>query len=92
MMVVGIFVPKGSDMSTKERKLYDFYWGALRDLNAQLGRYVSVGELAREMGVTRNTAQKYVLGMEKHGAVKSHDYEFPNKVVGKVYAIVKVGE
>lgn len=79
-------------MSIKERKVYDFYWSALRDLNAQTGRYVSVGELARELGVTRNTAQKYILGMERHGAVKSRDYEFPNKTIGKVYAIIKVEE
>lgn len=79
-------------MSTKERKVLDFYWSALRDLNAQCGRYVSVGELARDMGVARNTAKKYLQQMEKHGAVKSHEYMFPNGVIGRCYAIVKIGE
>jgi Mn-dependent DtxR family transcriptional regulator len=92
MMAVGIFVSEGNTMSTKERKILDFYWGALRDLNAATHRYVSVGELAREMGVARNTASKYLKAMLKHGAIKSHDYEFPNGTIGKVYAIVKIGE
>jgi DNA-binding CsgD family transcriptional regulator len=92
MMVAGIFVPEGTIMSTKERRVYDFYWGALRDLNAQCGRYVSEGELARDMGVSSNTAKKYLRKMLAMHAIKTHEYQFPNGVIGHVFAIVKIGE
>src|SRR3972149_5115476 len=52
-------------MSNKDRHVLDFWWRKLCDLNNEKGAGVTAGELARSVGQSRNTAEKYLKRLKK---------------------------
>lgn len=56
-------------MTTKQRFALDHAWGQLALECDEQGRMVSAGELAKRMGISRNTAQKRLIEMVVEGAI-----------------------
>jgi len=57
-------------MSTKKVHLYNMAWEALYSLCHQLGRPVTAGEFAKDMGIARSTAIRWLSEMAGEGAVE----------------------
>jgi len=60
-------------MSEKERNKFDWTWNALARLNENKGRDATAGELARAMGISRNTAKKYLTELIRTGTICAVD-------------------
>lgn len=62
-------------MTVKETHLLDFYWIKLAELSGIQDNPATAGEFARRLGISVNTARKYLERMCDEGAVgrvKSH--------------------
>jgi len=66
-------------MTVKERNILDFYWRQLYDAVREYQRGVTVGELAKHVGVSRSTANKYVRELIKSKAAYSEKFVHWNK-------------
>jgi len=55
-------------MTVKEASVLNFYWHQLSLLTFEYDRGVSAGELAKYLGVSRTTAQKYLKALVKNKA------------------------
>lgn len=54
-------------MTVKMAHTLNYWWDKLYTCVREYQRDVTAGELARFTGVSRNTAQKYLLHLKKHG-------------------------
>lgn len=68
-------------MTTKQRHAYDHAWTQLAACCEKHGRMVSAGELAIEMGVSRNTAQKRLIEMLELKSILGHGRQRGNVMV-----------
>lgn len=59
-------------MTVKQRSVLNYYWHQLNDIVREYDRGVSAGELAKVMGVSRSTAQKYLKELIKNKAAWTH--------------------
>lgn len=66
-------------MTVKERNMLDFYWKQLYDTVREYQRGVTIGELAKEVGVSRSTAKKYIDTLIKNKAVYAEKFMHWNK-------------
>lgn len=57
-------------MTTKQRHVMHWTWVALDDLCRAKGRMVTAGELAGELGLSRNTAHKRLEDMVRNEAIE----------------------
>lgn len=62
---------KEHEMSVKESSVLNWYWLNLCAECAKTGRQVSAGQVAKAMGVSRATAQKYLKKVVKGGKAMS---------------------
>lgn len=58
-------------MTVKKKFALDFAWKQLQACCEEHGRMVTAGELAKCMGVTRNTAHNRLREMLEEGAIES---------------------
>lgn len=79
-------------MTTKEKHVLTFWYERLLNLQAETGQPVTAGQLARYVGQSRGTAQKYLKRLIGEKAIKSEKVVFPNKVKGFVFFIYHGGE
>ena len=80
-------------MTRKQAFVLNGYWQALHDLNEFTGRNVTAGELAGEMGVSRNTAHKYLQMLMLHnGAGTIRDIGKNGLYMNLYYAISQDAE
>jgi len=70
---------------TKERAQVRHYTAELRNCVEKTGRSVSAGELAKQMGVSRTTAKKWLEECVKFGKVLSHDFTHVNNFTATRY-------
>jgi len=73
-------------MTTKQRNVLDWYWQKLYDTVREYQRGVTAGELAKEMGVSRSTAQKYLSELITNKAATAEKFKHWNKQTGKRYS------
>jgi len=59
-------------MTVKQRSVLNYYWHELSSLTLEYDRGVSAGELAKAIGVSRSTAQKYLKDLLKNKAAWAH--------------------
>ena len=79
-------------MTQKDRHALEIYWHALHDCNRIHGRYVTAGELARHLEISRNTAAKYLKKMVAYDGAHASEFTAKNGVIGTCYGVRKVGE
>lgn len=76
-------------MTNKDRHVLEFWYNKMSDVIAVKGREVTVGEVARHVGQSRVTAQKYLNRLVSEKAINSTDVVFKNGTTGKVYSHVE---
>lgn len=76
-------------MTERKRRDYDWTWTTLRDLVYSDGGFHTAGEVGRVMGISRNTAKKYLDELIKTGTVVSKDVTGANWQTWKVYRHVE---
>lgn len=74
-------------MSTKEYHILNFWYAKLVELENQLGRAVSGGELARYVGQSGNTAKRYLKKLCFQNVIDCFEHTFPNGVKGMTYQV-----
>lgn len=79
-------------MSDLKRAKFDLAWQQLRYLNLMYARFVTAGELAREMKISRNTAQKYLREMVELYTVTWKAQYGKNKQTMIVYEFIQPEE
>jgi len=79
-------------VTLKQSHLYDFWWNKLLSLCAQKGEAVTAGELARFVGQSRATCQKYLNILRKEKAVSSGKVPHWNGVKKTVYFPIGEGK
>ena len=72
-------------MTNKEFHVLHFWHAKLDELNHKEARYVSVGELARYVGQSTETARKYLKALKKEKLVSVAKRQHPNKIKYDVY-------
>lgn len=78
-------------MTLKEKSTLEVWWYWLRSCNNETGRWVTAGELARSVGKSRNTAEKYLKKLIKAKAAESAKKIHFNKNRMTVYRITDGG-
>lgn len=72
-------------MSNKERRELDKYWRALHEYNMEHKQAATAGELAKYMGIARNTARKYLKQLIATRTVEQIYIEYANGQTGSAY-------
>lgn len=75
-------------MSTKEKALLDFWFGALWRACQKANNHVSAGRVGAEVGQSRATALKYIGKMKEHGVIDEISVRAKNKSDATLYAPV----
>jgi len=78
-------------MSTKKRYLMDGLWKTLYDMMLRYQRGVSAGEVARERGVARSTAVRWLTEMVSEGGARAENVQGKNHLAMTLYAPLVVG-
>lgn len=76
-------------MSTKRRRVLSHYWYSLYDCISEYQRMVTAGELAKYMGVSRNTAAKWLWRLSAEEAVNPQMYTAKNGTKGWRFDVVE---
>jgi len=63
-------------MPTKKRHALDLAWRCLEACNVRAGGPVTAGQLAKEMGVSRNTAHKRLMEMLAEDVIHFHSVPY----------------
>jgi len=72
-------------MTVKDRHLLDFYWIKLSELAGMQDNPATAGEFARRLGISVNTARKYLERMCDEGAVGRVTSHHGNVTVRRYY-------
>lgn len=75
-------------MSERKRRNFDWAWSTLRDLYYQDGGFHTAGELAKAMGISRNTAKKYLDELITTGTVVRKEVTGANWQTWQIYQAV----
>lgn len=75
-------------MTEMKRAKYDAVWRMLWALNMESGRPRSAGEVGRALGISRNTAKKYLEELIETKTVIAHKFEGANGQWGMWYAVI----
>lgn len=68
-------------MTEKVRMTFDWTWHVLQKENERAGTFVTAGQVAKAMGISRNTAKKYLDAMYDAKAIRKYATEGKNKQV-----------
>ncbi len=74
-------------MSTKDMHVLNFWHAKLSEIQCEVGRPVSAGEVARYVGQNIGTAKRYLKRLVGEGVVIENDVLYPNKIEGKNYQV-----
>ncbi len=77
-------------MSTKKRYLLDGLWKTLYDMVTVHGRGVTAGEVARQRGVARSTAKRWLNDMVAEGGAVTETVAGRNHQDTQLYAPVLI--
>lgn len=75
-------------MSEIKRAQYDAVWRMLWNLNSESGNPRSAGQVGRALGISRNTAKKYLDELIETKTVIAHKFVWINGQQATFYAVI----